>query len=74
MAQRSPAEIRSSIEANRMELAVSIDRLRGEVAHLTDWRGHLERHKDELTAGAALVGLVVGAKLLRGRRRRRRAR
>jgi hypothetical protein len=71
MAQRSPAEIRSSIEANRMELAVSIDRLRGEVTHLTDWRGHVERHKDELTAGAALIGLAIGVKLLRGRRRRR---
>ncbi|HXM86796.1 MAG TPA: DUF3618 domain-containing protein [Solirubrobacteraceae bacterium] len=71
MAQRSPAEIRSSIEANRMELAVSIDRLRGEVTHLTDWRGHVERHKDELTAGVALIGLAIGVKLLRGRRRRR---
>ncbi len=74
MAQRSPAEIRSSIEANRMELAVSIDRLRGEVTHLTDWRGHVERHKEELTAGAALIGLVIGVKLLRGRRRRKRER
>ncbi len=71
MASRSPAEIRSSIESNRMELAVSIDRLRGEVTHLTDWRGHVERHREELTAGAALLGLVVGVKLLRGRRRRR---
>jgi hypothetical protein len=71
MAQRSPAEIRSSIESNRMELAVSIDRLRGEVAHLTDWRGHVERHRDELTAGAALIGLAIGIKFIRGRRRRR---
>ena len=46
MAQRSPAEIRSSIEANRMELAVSVERLRGEVARLTDWRAHVERHRD----------------------------
>ena len=30
MAQRSPAEIRDSIESNRMELAVSVQRLRGE--------------------------------------------
>jgi hypothetical protein len=74
MAQRSPAEIRSSIESNRMELAVSLDRLRGEVTHLTDWRGHVERHKDELTAGAALIGLAIGVKLLRGRRRRKRDR
>jgi hypothetical protein len=70
MATRSPAEIRGSIEANRMELAVSIDRLRGEVAHLADWRGHVERHRSELTAGAALVGLVIGVKFMRGRRRR----
>ncbi|HYM55689.1 MAG TPA: DUF3618 domain-containing protein [Solirubrobacteraceae bacterium] len=70
MAQRSPAEIRSSIESNRRELAVSVERLRGEVAHLTDWRGHVERHRSELMAGAAFVGLVVGARMLRRRRRR----
>ncbi len=40
-----PAEIRSSIEANREELAVSLVQLRGEVTHLADWRGHLERHR-----------------------------
>jgi hypothetical protein len=71
MAQRSQAEIRSSIEANRMELAVSIDRLRGEVAHLTDWRGHVERHRPEVMVGAAVVGLLIGRRMLRRRRRRR---
>jgi hypothetical protein len=70
MPQRSPAEIRSSIESNRMELAVSVDRLRGEVVRLTDWRAHVERHRSELTVGAAVVGLVIGARLLRRRRRR----
>jgi hypothetical protein len=70
MAQRSPAEIRSSIESNRMELAVSVDRLRGEVTHLTDWRGHVERHRSELTIGAAVVGLAIGVRFLRRRRRR----
>jgi hypothetical protein len=70
MAERSPAEIRNSIESNRMELAVSIDRLRGEVAHITDWRGHLERHRPEVTAAAAVVGLFLGARVLRRRRRR----
>jgi hypothetical protein len=68
-AQRSPVEIRNSIEANRMELAVSIDRLRGEVTRLTDWRGHVERHRTELTIGAAVVGLVLGARMMRRRRR-----
>jgi hypothetical protein len=70
MAQRSAAEIRSSIESNRMELAVAVDNLRGEVTHLTDWRGHVQRHRSELMAGAAVVGLVIGARLLRRRRRR----
>jgi hypothetical protein len=70
MAQRTPAEIRNSIEANRTELAVSIGQLRGEVARLTDWRGHIERHRTELTIGAAVVGLVLGARMMRRRRRR----
>ncbi len=74
MAQRSPAEIRDSIEANRMELAVSVARLRGEVERITDWRGQVERHRSELTAAAAVVGLYMGVRLLRGRRRRRRRR
>jgi hypothetical protein len=72
MAQRSTAEIRSSIEANREELAVSLVRLRGEVTHLTDWRGHVERHQRELKIGGAVVaGLVIGSRLLRRRRRNR---
>jgi hypothetical protein len=70
MPQRTPDEIRSSIESNRMELAVSIDRLRGEVTHLTDWRGHLERHRSEVTVAAAVVGLLIGGRMLRRRRRR----
>ncbi len=69
MAQRSPAEIRSSIEANRAELAVSMERLHGEVTRLTDWRGHVARHRRELLIGAAVVGLALG---VRSRRRRRR--
>ena len=69
MAQRSPEEIRSSIESNRMQLAVSVDHLRGEVTRLTDWRGHIERHRSEIAMGAAAVGLLVGVRLLRRRRR-----
>jgi hypothetical protein len=72
MAQRSATEIRSSIEANREELAVSIVKLRGEVTHLADWRGHLRRHEQELKiGGAVVVGLVLTRGLLRRRRRRR---
>jgi hypothetical protein len=70
MAQRTPAEIRSSIEANRMELAVSVANLRGEVARVTDWRAHVERHRSEITVGAAVIGLMIGARVLRRKRKR----
>jgi hypothetical protein len=69
MAQRTPTEIRNSIETNRMELAASVERLRGEVTRITDWRGHVERHRGELMVGAAVVGLFIGGRLLRRRRR-----
>lgn len=72
MAQRTPAEIRSSIEANRAELAVSVDRLRGEVARVTDWRSQVERHRDQIVAGAAVVGVLMGMRMISRRRRRRR--
>ncbi len=69
MPGRTPAEIRSSIESNRMELAVSVERLRGEVTKLTDWRSQVERHRNEITIGVAVVGLFIGGRMLRRRRR-----
>lgn len=70
MAQRSTDEIRSSIEANRAELAVSLDRLHGEVARITDWRGQLERHQREVTIGVAAVAVLILARRRRRKRRR----
>lgn len=70
MAQRSAEEIRSSMEANRAELELSIQRLRGEVAELTDWRAHVARHRQEILIGAAVVGFMIGVRGLRRRRRR----
>jgi Protein of unknown function (DUF3618) len=57
---RSPEEIRRSIEANRAELGVAVERLRGEVTKATDWRGQLRRHQREVVIGAALAGFVLG--------------
>jgi hypothetical protein len=71
MAQRSAAEIRNSIESNRAELAVSLNRLHGEVARITDWRGQLQRHQREVAIAA---GAVVGLLALSARRRRKRRR
>ena len=44
MAQRTPEEIRASIEKNRVELGTSLEKLRGEVVQLTDWRSQLRRN------------------------------
>lgn len=60
MPERTPAEIRSSIQANRAELEVSLDRLRGEVVALTDWRGQIVRHQGAVLVGAAVAGFVLG--------------
>jgi hypothetical protein len=60
MAERSPEEIRQSIESNRHELVQSVDKLRAEVAVVTDWRRHLRRHKREVIIGAAVAGFVIG--------------
>ena len=59
-ATRTPEEIRRSIEKNRVELGVAVDRLRAEVAELADWRKQINRHRKEFLIGAAVAGFVVG--------------
>jgi hypothetical protein len=74
---RSPEEIRRSIEANRAELGLAVERFRGEVAEITDWRRHLRNNQKEIMIGAAVAGFVLGGGiaamtgLLTGRRRKR---
>ena len=60
MPNRTPEEIRASIEANRVELAHSLVRLRGEVAEITDWRGQIVKHQKQVLIGAAAAGFVLG--------------
>jgi Protein of unknown function (DUF3618) len=75
---RTPEEIRRSIEANRAQLGVAVEQLRGELTRATDWRGQLRRHQRELMIGAAVTGFVLGGGiaaftgLLTGRRSSRR--
>ena len=57
---RSAEEIRQSIEANRAELGLAVERLRGEVTRATDWRGQFHRHRKEVLIGAAVAGFVLG--------------
>jgi hypothetical protein len=59
-ATRSPEEIRRSIEANRAELGLAVDRLRAEVSEVTDWRKQLNKHRREALIGAAVAGFVLG--------------
>jgi len=60
MPTRTPEEIRASIEANRKELGTSLERLRSEVAVVTDWRAQLVAHQKQVVIGAAVAGFVIG--------------
>jgi hypothetical protein len=75
--KRTPEEIRRSIEANRAELGLAVERLRGEVAEVADWRKQLRENQKQVLIGAAVAGFVLGGGiaamtgLFSGRRRRR---
>jgi uncharacterized protein DUF3618 len=68
---RTPAEIRRDIDLQQAELATSVVALRGKVNELTDWRGQLEAHREQLIRGAAVAGFVVGGIIALRRLRRR---
>jgi len=57
---RSAEEIRRSIEANRTELGLAVERLRGEVAEVTNWRKQINKHRKQVLIGAAVAGFVLG--------------
>jgi uncharacterized protein DUF3618 len=77
MPTRTPDEIRASIEENRQELGASLERLRGEVVRLTDWRSQLRQHQQQAMIAAGIAGFVIGGgiaalgALTFGRRNRR---
>lgn len=57
---RSPEEIRRSIELNRAELGLAVERLRAEVTEVTDWRKQLLMRRKNIVIGAAAAGFVLG--------------
>ena len=57
---RTPEQIRASIEANRRELGLAIERLQGEVAELTDWRKKVAQNQKQILIGAAVAGFLIG--------------
>jgi hypothetical protein len=67
---RTSDQIRQDVEARRGELAGSVELLRRRVTELTDWRRQVREHRNEIVAGAAIAGFVVGGFLAFRRRRR----
>ena len=59
-ANRSPEQIRSSIESTRRDLAFSVNDLRAKVGELTNWRRQLAENRQTAVVGAAVAGFVVG--------------
>ena len=66
---RSADEIRRDIVDQRTELSRSVDALRNRWGEATDVGTQIKKHKGQLIAGAAVVGLVVGGILALRRRR-----
>ena len=63
MPERTPEEIRASIQANRAELGIAVERLRDEVAEATDWRKQLRHNHRQAVMGAAGAGFFLGGGL-----------
>ena len=66
---RSSEEIRRDIEVQREELGHSVEMLRFMIGELTDWRRQVREHRQELIAGAAIAGFVIGGIVALRRRR-----
>ncbi len=60
MPERSPAQIRMSVEETRRELEFSLNDLQAKVTQMTDWRRQIAEHRQEIMIGAAVAGFVVG--------------
>jgi hypothetical protein len=68
MPTRSPEEIRGSIIEARRELVDSVTELRARMRAMTDWRRQLNEHRGAAIATAAVVGFIVGRRVLKRRR------
>jgi dienelactone hydrolase len=60
MAERSPEQIRTSIEETRRDLAFSVNDLRSKVTQLTNWRRQLAQNRQTALVGAVVAGFVIG--------------
>ena len=75
MAERTPEQIRASVQETRRELEFSLNDLQAKVTELTDWRRQIAEHRQQIVIGAAVAGFVIGGGIAAGlgvfRRRRR---
>jgi 1,4-dihydroxy-2-naphthoyl-CoA synthase len=60
MPDRSPAEIRDSLEATRQDLEYSLVDLRGKINELTNWRQQIRNNRKAVVVSAAVAGFVIG--------------
>ena len=60
MPQRSPQEIRASVQATRQDLEYSLNDLQSKVKELTNWRSQLVENRKQVLIGAAVAGFVIG--------------
>jgi len=60
MPDRTPEEIRASVEVTRQELSYSIGDLRSKVRELTDYRRQIRESQTPVLAGAAVTGFLLG--------------
>jgi dienelactone hydrolase len=59
-ANRSPEQIRASIQETRRELAFSVNDLRSKAAEIADWRRQLAENRNAALTTAAVTGFLVG--------------
>jgi len=57
--QRTPAQVRTDIEAEREQLAEAVEHLRDELGEATDVAGKLKSRLPLFAAGAASAGFVL---------------
>lgn len=62
--QRTPEEIRASIESHRNELARAVTDLSVATTNATDWRRQVRRRPRELAGVAAAAGFLLGGGLV----------
>jgi hypothetical protein len=60
MPNRSPEEIRRSLETTREDLEYSLVDLRGKINEITNWRQQIRDNRKAVVIGAAVAGFVIG--------------